>query len=189
MPPQRERRAGTEFANVTGVIRARHVIGLAAISSVALAPRAAGFDESAAVHVRVIEDRMYGRVAYRYSIENNSARHSIVALRVGEDSHRTRAQLRQPPYGWTDERGLPIGSALAPDGWTVEAVREEDAPLWFVEWFASESDEAIDVAPGQMRDGFSLIVFDAAPEFVTSDWTVVFDNGHRASGKLEREGQ
>jgi hypothetical protein len=172
---------------VSSVIRARHVIGLAAISSVVLAPRAASFDESAAIHVRVIEDRMYGRIAYRYSIENNSANRSIVAFRVGEASHRTRAQLRQPPYGWTDERGLPIGSALAPDGWTVEAVREDDAPLWFVEWFTSESDETLDIAPGEMRDGFSLIVFDAAPEYLTSDWTVVFDNGQRVSGKLEHD--
>jgi hypothetical protein len=139
------------------------------------------------VRVRVSEDRLYGRVAYRYSIENNTSTRSIVAFRVGEDAPRARAQLRQPPYGWTHDRGLPIGSALAPDGWSVEAVREDDEALWFVEWFAAEPDETLDIAPGEMRDAFSLIVFDGAPEYLTSDWTVVFDNGQRISGKLERD--
>ena len=137
--------------------------------------------------MRVVEDRIYGRVAYRYSIENNSQRHSIVAFRLGEDTQAARAQLRQPPFGWTDEKGLPIGSAFAPDGWTVEAVREDDAALWFVEWFTSESDESLDVGPGQMRDGYSLVVFDTAPEYLTGSWTVVFDNGERVSGRLEPE--
>ena len=167
--------------------RAAYVIGVAAIFSSVFAPGHVGAEERAGVRVRVTEDRMYGRVAYRYSIENNSSTRSIVAFRVGEDARRTRAQLRQPPYGWTLERGLPIGSALAPDGWTVEAVREDDEALWFVEWFASEADETLDVAPGEMRDGFSLIVFDAAPEYLTSQWTVVFDNGQRATGQLERD--
>ncbi len=80
-----------------------------------------------------------------------------------------------------------VPSALAPDGWTVEAIREEEEQLWYVEWFSSESDESLDIAPGEMRDGFSLIVFDAAPEYLTSDWTVVFDDGRRVSGKLERD--
>jgi len=168
--------------------RAQHVIGITTLSVVVLAPAAfSAGDERTDVRVRVIEDRIHGRVAYRYSIENNSSTHSIVALRVGEDSRRVRAQLRQPPYGWTHERGLPIGSALAPDGWTVEAVREDDEALWFVEWFAAEADETLDIAPGEMRDGFSLIVFDAAPEYLTSSWTVVFDNGARASAQLERD--
>jgi len=170
--------------------RAQLVIGITTLSVVVLAPAAfSSGDERVDVRVRVIEERMYGRVAYRYAIENNSATHSIVAFRVGEDSRRTRAELRQPPYGWTHEGGLPIGSALAPDGWTVEAVREDDEALWFVEWFATEADEALDIAPGEMRDGFSLIVFDAAPEYLTSQWTVVFDNGARASGQLERDQQ
>ena len=161
---------------------------VAVLSGAVFAADVALSEETTQVHVRVLEDRIYGRVAYRYSVENNSAR-SIIAVRVGDDAQRTRAQLRQPPFGWTDEKGLPIGSALAPDGWTVEAVREEDAPLWFVEWFASESDAALDIAPGEMRDGFSLIVFDQAPEYLTSHWTVVFDNGQRSSGKLERDAQ
>lgn len=144
-------------------------------------------DEAGFVRVRAAEDRVYGRVAYRYSVENNSRARSIVAFRVGEDSRRTRAELRQPPYGWTDEKGLPMGSALAPDGWTVEAVREDDRQLWFVEWFTSEADETLDIAPGEMRDGFNLIVFDSAPEYLTSHWTVVFENGQRLSGQLERD--
>jgi hypothetical protein len=170
--------------------RARNVIGVAAMSGVVLAAsvaRSAG--EPTYVRVRVAEDRVYGRAAYRYSIENNSRERSIVAFRLGEDCRRTRAELRQPPYGWTDEKGLPIGSALAPDGWTVEAVREDEEELWFVEWFTSESDETLDIAPGQMRDGFSLIVFDSAPDYLTSHWTVVFDDGQRLSGQLERDRQ
>jgi hypothetical protein len=169
-------------------LRSRQAIG-AAVATVALVSGAARSEEPAGIRVRVIEDRMYGRVAYRYSIENNSRRHSIVAFRLGEDAHDGRAQLRQPPFGWTDEKGLPIGSAFAPDGWTVEAIREDDAALWFVEWFTSESDETLDIAPGQARDGFSLIVFDWAPDYLTSSWTVVFDNGQRLSGKLERDTQ
>jgi hypothetical protein len=132
---------------------------------------------------------MYGRAAYRYSVENNSATHAIVAFRLGEHSRRSRAELRHPPYGWTHERGLPIGSALAPDGWTVEALREDDEALWFVEWFATDGDDALDIAPGEMRDGFSVLVFDAAPEYLSSHWTVVFANGLRASGQLERDEQ
>jgi hypothetical protein len=169
------------------VNRAPYLIGVTALSAIVLAPGRFSADERVDIHVRVAEDRMYGRVAYRYSIENNSAAHSIVAFRLGEDWHRTRAQLRQPPYGWTHERGLPIGSALAPDGWTVEAVREDNEALWFVEWVATEADETLDIAPGEMRDGFSLIVFDAAPEYLTSHWTVVFENGQRAFGKLEHD--
>ena len=165
---------------------AQRAIGVAVLSGAVLASDVAMSDETAQVHVRVAEDRVYGRVAYRYSVENNTAR-AIISIRVGEDAQRTRGQLRQPPFGWTDEKGLPIGSALAPDGWTVEAVREENARLWFVEWFTSESDDTLDIAPGEMRDGFSLIVFDPAPEYLTSHWTVVFDNGQRTSGKLERE--
>lgn len=170
--------------------RGRTVICVAAISSVGLATGVVRSGETPAyVRIRVSEDHVYGRVAYRYSIENNSPTRSIVAFRIGENAQRTRAQLRQPPYGWTDERGLPIGSALAPDGWTVEAVREDDEALWFVEWFTSESDDTLDIAPGEMRDGFSLIVFDSAPEYLTSDWGVVFDDGGHVSGKLERDGR
>ena len=144
-------------------------------------------EEATPVRVRVAEDRVYGRVAYRYSIENNSRTHSIVGFRLGEDQQRTRGQLRQPPFGWSDDKGLPLGSAFAPDGWTVEAVREDDAPLWFVDWFTSESDESLDIAPGEMRDGFTLVVFDAAPDYLTSSWTVVFANGRRVCGRLEKD--
>jgi hypothetical protein len=180
---------GIEFASLRGVNRARYVVGVTALSSIVLAQVTFGAGERGDVHVRVAEERMYGRVAYRYSIENNDSSRSIVAFRLGEDARRTRAQLRQPPFGWTHERGLPIGSALAPDGWTVEAVREDEESRWFVEWFASEADETLDIGPGQMRDGFSLIVFDAAPEYLSSQWTVVFNNGQSASGKLERDQQ
>jgi len=173
------------LANSPSVTSVHRAIGIAVLSGVVVASDARS-DEAAQVHVRVVEDRIYGRVAYRYSVENNTGQ-SIIAVRIGEDAQRTRGQLRQPPYGWTDEKGLPIGSALAPDGWTVEAVREEDAHLWFIDWFTSESDETLDIAPGEMRDGFSLIVFDAAPEYLTSHWTVVFEDGRRVSGKLERE--
>lgn len=166
----------------------RCVVGVAVVSALVSAGPAP-CDEPARVRVRVAEDRMHGRVAYRYAVENNSTRRSIVAFRLGEDARRPRAELRQPPYGWSLERGLPLGSALAPDGWAVEAVREDDVDRWFVEWFASESDDALDIAPGEMRDGFSLIVFDAAPEYLTSHWTVVFDNGQRLSGQLERDRQ
>jgi hypothetical protein len=141
--------------------------------------------ESDFVRVTAIEERAYGRVAYRYSVENNSRSRTIVSLRVGEDSGRPRAELRQPPYGWSDDKGLPIGSALAPDGWTVEAVREDEEQLWFVEWFTSETDETLDIAPGEMRDGFLVVLFDSAPEYLSSHWTVVFDNGERRSGRLE----
>lgn len=151
-----------------------------------LDPGAVLGEEATAVRVRVAEDRIYGRVAYRYSIENNSQQ-SIIAFRLGEDAHRSCGQLHQPPFGWTDEKGLPIGSAFAPDGWTVEAIREDDEPLWFIDWFTSESDESLDIAPGEMRDGFGLVVFNAAPEYLTSSWTIVFGNGQRVSGRLERD--
>jgi hypothetical protein len=168
--------------------RARAAACLVAVAVVIPSSRAAlGRATAGYVRVRAIEDRVYGRVAYRYVIENNSRAQSIVAFRIGEDAARSRAELPRPPYGWTDEKGLPIGSALAPDGWTVEAVREDDADRWVVEWFASDADEAIDIAPGEMRDGFSLIVFDSAPEYVLGHWTVVFSNGQRVSGQLERD--
>lgn len=160
-------------------------VGVLALAGFAVA--AAGAGERDYVRVRVAEEPVYGRVGYRYSIENNSAGRAIVAFRLGERADRDRAELRQPPFGWTDEKGLPMGSARAPDGWTVEAVREDDEGLWFVEWFTSETDQTLDIAPGEVRDGFSLIVLDAAPEYLTSHWTVVFDDGRRLSGKLERE--
>jgi hypothetical protein len=170
-----------------GVTSARAAAGAAILVGGVLSMGPTRAEEATPVRVRVIEDRIYGRVAYRYSIENNSQNASVVAFRLGEDAQRTRAQLRQPPFGWSDEKGLPLGSAFAPDGWTVEAVREDDEPLWFVEWFTSESDETLDIAPGEMRDGFALVVFDAAPEYLTSSWTVVFDNGQRTSGTVERD--
>jgi hypothetical protein len=166
--------------------RLRHACAAVVVAGIVAVPVTVRSRGTIPVRVRAIQDLIHGRVTYRYSIENNS-RHSIVAFRVGEDPQRGRAQLRTPPFGWTDESGLPLGSALAPDGWTVEAVREDDAPLWFVDWFASESDDSLDISPGELRDGFSLIVFDPAPEYLTSSWTVVFDNGQRVSGALEKD--
>lgn len=169
-------------------IRAAVSVVVVAVAGAVLAAAAATYgQESEFVRVTAVEERAYGRVAYHYAVENNSRARAIVSFRVGEDSGRPRAELRQPPYGWTDEKGLPIGSALAPDGWTVEAVREDEEQLWFVEWFTSESDETLDIAPGEMRDGFIVVLFDAAPEYLSSHWTIAFDNGERRSGRLERD--
>jgi hypothetical protein len=164
--------------------RTRRVAGAAAVAVVLFAPVGRS-EELARVRVRVSEHRLPGRVAYWYAVENDSRSGAIVALRIGEDARRGRAQLRRAPLGWSDDKGLPLGSALAPDGWTVEAVREDDAPLWFVDWFTDDTDDALDIAPGQMRDGFSLVLIDSAPEYLTASWTVVFDNGRRLSGTVE----
>ncbi|MGH9345857.1 MAG: hypothetical protein ACRD26_01190 [Vicinamibacterales bacterium] len=164
-----------------------HAIAAATACGILATVAATAGQQPRGVRVSAVEDRIYGRVAYRYAVENNSGTRSIVSFRIGEDDRRSRAELRQPPYGWTDEKGLPIGSAFAPDGWTVEAVREDEAQLWFVEWFTSEADDTLDIAPGEVRDGFSLIVFDSAPEYLTSHWTVVFDDGVRLSGRVEAD--
>lgn len=180
--------AGTELATILAMPRIRAAVSVVAVTGAVLAAAAATYgQESDFVRVTAIEERAYGRVAYRYAVENNSRARAIVSFRIGEDSGPPRAELRQPPYGWTDEKGLPIGSALAPDGWTVEAVREDEEQLWFVEWFTSESDETLDIAPGEMRDGFIVVLFDSAPEYLSSHWTVVLDNGERRTGQLERD--
>ncbi len=168
---------------MTGLRTATAIALTGVLSASAVAPA----QEPGAVRVNVAEDRVYGRVAYKYSVENNHRTRSIVALRIGEDGREERAELRQPPFGWSDEKGLPIGSAFAPDGWTVEAIREDEHDLWFVEWFSSDADETLEIAPGEMRDGFGLIVFDRAPEYLSSHWTVVFDDGGRLSGRIARD--
>lgn len=168
--------------------RCRTLVGVVATAGLGIsAGTALSGPQADVVRVTVAEGRVYGRAAYQYRVENNSRRRSIVAFRIGDDFRRSRAELPQPPYGWTDEKGLPLGSAFAPDGWTVEAVREEGAPLWFVEWFSSDSDDSLDIAPGEMRDGFTVVLTDAAPEYLTSHWTIVFDNGEHVSGRLRRE--
>lgn len=179
---------GTGLATPQGMHRCRTVVGVVATAALVVASgEALSEPQREFVRVTVAQGRVYGRAAYQYRVENNNRRRSIVAFRVGDDFRRSRAQLTLPPYGWTDERGLPIGSALAPDGWAVEAIRDEAAPLWFVEWFSSEDDESLDIAPGEMRDGFTVLVSDAAEAYATSQWTVVFDNGEHVTGRLERE--
>ena len=148
---------------------------------------AAASGNQGSVRVTVVEDRAYGRPAYRYRVENNNRTRAIVTFRVGDDIRGGQPELQQPPYGWTVEKGLPIGSAAAPDGWTVEAIREEEDNRWYVEWFSSEMDEIHDLAPGQMTDAFGVIVFDEAPEYLNGHWSVVFDNGEQLSGRIERD--
>ena len=136
----------------------------------------------------VYEQLSGSRASYHYRIDNMDAERSIVQLWVGYDFWTDEVALTTPPAGWTEKFGIPAGSASSPIGWTVDAVRQEEASRYFVRWLSALNDPSKDIAPNQSSATFSVTLSARMVQYLTSRWVVFFDDGSVLDGRLEPRG-
>lgn len=135
------------------------------------------------VHVKVRKEVRPDGVVYHYRVFN-SASLPIVGMAVGRDYSHGVKELQTTPVGWTFEEGTPSASTTSPSGWSPLLVTEEESEFHWFEW-SVDDDHGAAIAPGQVRDGFSVRLPTADSQYQNGHWTVVFADSVFASGALE----
>lgn len=132
------------------------------------------------VTVKAQQTLANGKVNYQYQVINNSSK-KIVEFAVGYDYYHSIAQLKVPPIGWTFESGIPQSSAKSPPNWQVDLITTMVSNKINLEW---RNNGLSDILPGQVASSFSVTVPAADNRYLTSHWTVFFDDSSIASSVL-----
>jgi hypothetical protein len=125
-------------------------------------------------------------IRYSYRVANGSA-FPIKGLTIGYDRATGKAGLNVLPAGWSEDSGTPVGSYLAPTGWTFETTPSEEDSVGMDDWTTTDDSRAI--LGGQSSSDFSVLLQEADPPYETGSWTVYTGAGDTPfySGVLQYE--
>lgn len=180
---------GADNARRCSLIQRRLRKGLVVLVAVGFAQIANAADVT--VHA---QQKVAGKhTRYSYSVTNQGKK-TIVTILIGVDLNNRIPHLNSEPVGWDPLRSERIGyglripstGAAAPAGWIPIAMLFEERDRMAVGWIVTDNN-ASGVPPGATAAGFEVTVAAPDSEYVKSPFSVVFDDGTTASGRIAGE--